>query len=234
MPKISREKFKVREGVFDEYTLNVLEHLRRRKYFDELIRPIKTGKEGDVYLASYKEEFRAVKIYRVTSANFKKISEYIRRDFRFRTISGNSRKTIMHWVQKEYRNLLLAYQAGVSVPQVFKCWENVIVMEYVNGNMLKDTQLKHPEQFAQKVKKEVKTLIEKANLIHGDLSEFNILVRDEKPVIIDFGQAMSCKTEDELKKNGDLLRRDIEQVQAYFKKTYGLKWDTEELLTFLK
>ncbi|MEC8221051.1 MAG: RIO1 family regulatory kinase/ATPase, partial [Nanoarchaeota archaeon] len=116
---MGKEKFKVLEGVFDEHTLSTLDILKRKKYFDELGHAIKTGKEGDVYFArkfdKEQDGRRAIKMYRVTSANFKKISQYITRDYRFKTIKGNLRKVIMAWSQKEFRNLNLCHKAQMNV-----------------------------------------------------------------------------------------------------------------------
>ena len=151
MAKISKEKFKVYEGVFDESTLNTLETLKRKKYFDELGRALKTGKEGDVYLAEKDGELRAVKMFRITSANFRKISDYIVRDFRFKMIKGNLRKVILAWSQKEFRNLLLCHKAQMNVPFPYKQLNNVILMEYIDGPMLKDTYLNEPEEFFEEL-----------------------------------------------------------------------------------
>ena len=141
MAKIAREKFKVYEGVFDEFTLSTLELMKRKHYFDELGKPIKTGKEGDVYFAYRGDKVLAIKIYRMTSANFKKISQYIVRDFRFRNIKGNLRKVILRWAEKEFRNVSLCYKHSMSVPYMYKVVNNVLIMDYIDGAMLKDTDL---------------------------------------------------------------------------------------------
>ncbi len=227
---MGKEKFKVYEGVFDEKTLQVLEFLRRKGYYDELGRPIKTGKEGDVYLAKKDDEFRAIKIYRVTSANFKKISEYLVRDYRFRTVSGNMRKSILMWVQKEFRNLLLCHRAHINVPFAYKQADNVIVMEYLSANMLKDVNLENPESFFDELLNQIAMLKKSARLVHGDLSEFNILVKDELPFLIDFGQGMGFKNEDDFKNFEDLYLRDIGNIVRYFKKRYGFEITLESVL----
>lgn len=234
MAKISREKFKVFEGVFDEYTLNTLEFLKRRKYFDELGKPIKTGKEGDVYLAKFKDELRAIKIYRLTSANFKKISKYINRDFRFKNIKGNLRKVILIWVEKEYRNLSICHKANMNVPYPYKQASNVIIMDYIDGCMLKDTALDNPMEFFDLLLEQLYLLKHEARLIHGDLSEFNIMVKDSLPYIIDLGQAMIIKNEDDLKDYYDLYERDIKNVVNYFNKEYKLQIDENEVFEKLK
>jgi len=234
MAKVTREKFKVLNGVFDEHTLNTLEILKRKKYFDTLLKPIKTGKEGDVYYAQKENELRAIKIYRVTTANFKKITEYINRDFRFKTIRGNQRKVIFVWVEKEFRNLLISHKANMNVPFVYKQQNNIIIMEYLDGLMLKDTPLENPEEFFQLLLEQLYLMKNKAKLIHGDLSEYNILVVNQIPYIIDMGQSMSIKNEDDFKNLEDLYLRDIENVVKYFNKRYNLNKNIEDIIKFLE
>ena len=234
MAKISREKFKVLEGVFDNFTLDTLDFLRRKKYFDELGGAIKTGKEGDVYHAILNNESRAIKLYRVTSANFKKISQYINRDFRFKNIKGNLRKVIFVWVQKEYRNLSICHKANMNVPFPYKQASNIIIMEYIDGGMLKDIYIEEPEQFFEDLLEQLYLMRHQAKLIHGDLSEFNIMVKDQIPYIIDLGQAMSIKNEDDFEQFYDLYERDVKNVVNYFNKKYQLKLDLEEVLKKLE
>lgn len=256
MGRVNREKFKVLEGVFDEFTLDVLENLKRRKYFDTLLNPIKTGKEGDVYLANKliednssfnlnlssqldsesnnKEfEYRAIKIFRVTSANFKKISSYINRDFRFRNIKGNLRKVIFVWTEKEFRNLIICHKANMNVPMPYRQQMNVVVMEYIDGGMLKDITLEKPEEFFELLLEQMYIMKNTAKLIHGDLSEYNIMVRNQMPVIIDLGQAMGIKSDEDFKIFYDLFERDVENVVKYFKKRYNLKTSKEEVIKYL-
>jgi RIO kinase 1 len=228
--KINREKFKVLEGVFDEKTLDLLNSLKQKKYFDNLLRPIKTGKEADAYLCENKNEKRVLKIYRVTSANFKKISIYINRDYRFRNIRGNLRKVIFIWVSKEFKNLKMAYKTGLNVPYPYKQLGNIILMEYIDGPMLKDIELENPEEFFEILIEQLSILINNTKLVHGDLSEYNILVKDQIPYIIDFGQSMSIRNEEDFLEFKDLFERDIENVVNYFKKRYKLKVDKNEVI----
>lgn len=228
MAKVNREKFKVYEGVFDDFTLGVLENLKRRKYFDELSRAIKTGKEGDVYLVKKDDGFRAVKIYRLTSANFKKIAAYINRDFRFKNIKGNLRKVILVWSEKEFRNLNLCHKANMNVPFPFKQLNNVIIMEYIDGGMLKDIHISNPKQFFEMLIEQMHLMRHKAKLIHGDLSEFNVMVKDQVPYIIDLGQAMTIKNLDDFKEYYDLYERDVKNVVGYFNKVYKLEISLED------
>jgi len=233
--RISREKFKVFEGVFDEQTLSVLENLKRKKYYDELGKPIKTGKEGDVYHAYRGDKHLAIKMFRVTSANFRKISDYILRDFRFKNIRGNLRKVIMMWAQKEFRNLQILHQAHVNVPYAYKHYQNVIIMDYVDGYMLKDAPIENAEEIFEQVKEQMYLMLHHAKLIHADLSEFNMmLTKDNIVTIIDVGQAMGFKSEEDFKEYEDLFVRDVKNVCHFFVKKYGLDIDYKEVCEELK
>ena len=230
MAKISREKFKVLEGVFDEFTLNTLEFLKQKKYFDELGQCIKTGKEADAYFATKGSEARAIKIFRLTSANFKKISSYINRDYRFKNIKGNLRKVILVWTEKEARNLSICHKANMNVPYPYKQASNVIIMDYINGGMLKDTPLDNPKMFFEILLEQMHLMKNEAKLIHGDLSEFNILVQDQIPFIIDLGQAVSIKNIDDFKEFYDLYLRDVKNIVNYFNKKYDLELELDNIL----
>lgn len=231
MAKISREKFKVYEGVFDQFTINSLNILQKKGYFDELGNPIKTGKEGDVYYSYIGDnEIRAIKIYRLTSANFKKISEYISRDYRFKNIKGNLRKVILRWVEKEFRNLSLCHKGNMNVPMPFKQYHNLIIMEYIDGPMLKDAHLENPGEFFELLIEQMYIMKNHVKLVHGDLSEFNIMVLDNSiPYIIDLGQAMTIKNEDDFKTFYDLYERDVRNVVSFFNRRYNLKIDEGDI-----
>ena len=232
---MTKEKFKVFEGVFDEFTLRTLETLKRKKFFDELGKPIKTGKEGDVYFA-YKDDGNvlAVKIYRLTSANFKKISSYISRDHRFKNIRGNLRKVILRWCEKEFRNLVVCRKCNMSVPNVYKQYNNVIIMEYIEGGMLKDTELKNPKKFFSLLIEQIRIMRNDAKLIHGDLSEFNVLASDNIPVIIDWGSGISVRSDEDFREFYDLYERDIRNIVSYFNKRYNLSLDLESVIKMLE
>ncbi|MFP4401964.1 MAG: RIO1 family regulatory kinase/ATPase [Candidatus Nanoarchaeia archaeon] len=232
---MTREKFKVYQGVFDEHTLLALENLKRRNYIDELGQAIKTGKEGDVYHATRKEKKLAIKIFRITSANFNKISQYIVRDFRFKNIRGNKRKVILMWSQKEFRNLQILSRANVNVPYAYKQLQNVIVMDYIDGTMLKDAIINEPEILFEQVKEQLYIMLHRAKLIHADLSEYNMMLSYDGIVyIIDVGQAMGFKSEQDFKEFEDLFTRDVESICRFFNKKFGMQINSEELCAELK
>jgi RIO kinase 1 len=213
----SREKFKIYKNVFDEFTLATLFKLSSQDHFDELEIPIRMGKEANIFLASTKEgHYVIVKIYRLASCNFNKMYSYIRSDPRFMDIKNRRRLVIFKWVQREYRNLLMAREK-INVPTPIAFSNNVLVMESIGGDtpaeQVKDKRPKNPKEFSDWVLKSIKELAV-LGLVHGDLSEFNILNHNEKPYFIDFSQGTSIQDPNAF----EYLKRDLENIAKFFSK----------------
>jgi RIO kinase 1 len=215
MSKITREKFKTKHGVFDEFTNRNLFKLITEGHFEGIIGPVSVGKESNVFSAKKGRKKLIVKIYRLETCDFNRMYDYLKFDPRYGSLKKNRRHIIFSWAQREYRNLLLAREAGIRVPTPFTLKHNIIVMEMIGDSnpapMLKDIIPKDPEGFAKKTVGMMKKL-HKAGMVHGDLSPFNILNWNEKPVFIDFSQAS-------LKKNtryNELLERDIRNMKRFF------------------
>ena len=211
----SREKFKIYKNVFDEFTLKTI--FKLKEHFDELIIPIRIGKESNIFLAETKDkEHIIVKIYRLASCNFNKMYSYIKSDPRFMSIKNRRRSVIFRWVQREYRNLLIARER-INVPKPITFLNNVLVMESIGGDspasQLKDQWPANPEEFAKKTILFIRELAA-LGLVHGDLSEFNILNYNQKPYFIDFSQGTSMDDPNAT----EYLKRDLENISRFFKK----------------
>lgn len=234
MPKKSREKFKSEKfktmhNVFDEFTNRTIFKLISEGYFTGLESPISIGKEANLFSAKTSEGRVMVKIYRLEACDFNKMWSYIKSDPRFIDLVGKKRKIILAWVQREFRNMLKAREAGLRVPTTLTCKNNIIVMEFIGtGNdlapKLKDKEPKNPKEFFQDILLQMKKL-HKAGLVHADLSAFNILNHEELPVLIDFSQ---CTPITDSRKD-EFINRDIKNVSSYFRKI-GLKIDEDEIL----
>jgi len=215
----SREEWKIYGNVFDQHTKLVLEKMATQGLFDELESALALGKEANVFIASPgrksgKDEQIIVKIYRLENANFKKMYDYLKHDPRYMHTKPNKRTTIFAWCQREYRNLLLAREAiRCPTPLGFKA--NVLVMSMIGdpARQLKDTMPKDPAAFAALVLADMRALWKKG-LVHGDLSAFNILDNDEKPVFIDFSQSSPTNAPNAK----ELLERDLKNVATYFQR----------------
>jgi RIO kinase 1 len=206
------------ESVFDTETLKVIYDLYNHKVLDEIGFIISTGKEANVYYAvgPQGEDF-ALKIYRIKTAEPRFMWPYVIGDKRFKKIKRKTRDLVFTWAQKEYKNLSRAKEANVRVPTPIAVRKNVLVMEFIgkDGNpapLLKDCTLKRPQQVFDKLMEYVKLLFQNANLIHGDLSEFNIIFYLEEPIIIDISQGVLTDHPDAK----EFLLRDIKNLLRYF------------------
>jgi RIO kinase 1 len=231
----SDEDRKTYDAVFDKSTLLILYKMITKGVIETLDYPISTGKEGNVFRATSEEgEPLAVKIYRTSTATYKNLTKYITGDPRFRNIPKDKRGIIFLWAQKEYKNLLRMHDAKIRSPKPVKIIKNVLVMEYIGEEgqpapMLKDSTLSDPEQSFQSIKETVRDLFQKAQLVHGDLSEYNILVDKGECYLIDVGQSVVL----EHPLASDLLTRDVTNISRYFKKL-GVTIDESELLEYVK
>ncbi|MBC8495364.1 serine protein kinase RIO [archaeon] len=216
----SKDKWKVYKNVFSEFSMRTLFKLSTEEHFEELLEPIFIGKEANVFSASTREEDEViVKIYRLENCNFNKMYEYIAADPRYLNVSKQRRQTVFSWVQREYKNLMIAREViRVPTPITFK--NNILVMEMIGGPayMLKDAHPKAPEEFLKKIIENVKKL-KAVGLVHGDLSHFNILNHNEEPVFIDFSQATLTKSPNAK----ELYYRDIENIRKFFYKLLDKK-----------
>lgn len=225
----NKEEWKVYGNVFSKHSIDLLFKMSSQGYFEELESPVSVGKEANVFTAITKDHERIVaKIYRLENCNFSKMRSYLITDPRYISTTKNSRMVIFTWVQREYRNLMIAREV-IKVPRPIAFKDNVILMEFIGSTdpapELKGQSPKDPKKFYSKIIVNMKKLYRKG-LIHGDLSPFNILNNEEEPIFIDFSQAtMKDATNAE-----ELLRRDISNICIYFRKFFTIPKDDEEKL----
>ena len=220
-----KEEFKTMHDVFDGFTNRTIYKLITQGHFEGLESPISIGKESNVFSALKKDGTRVmVKIYRLETCDFNRMYDYIKDDPRFLNMKKGKRNIIFAWVQREYRNLLKAREANLSVPTPLTFSNNVLVLEFIGDSgmiapKLKDEIPKSPKEFFEKIISNVKKLY-MAGLVHADLSAFNILNYNEKPVFIDFSQCTPLDSS----RASEYLERDIRNICTFFRKI-GLKAD---------
>jgi RIO kinase 1 len=207
------------EEVFDQATRMVIYQLLNSGILYEVHGVVNAGKEARVYWGKNKEgKDLAVKIYLTTSAEFKKgMLKYIEGDYRFKGVKHDTRSLIFTWAQKEFRNLEQASRAKVRVPKPIAVKNNVLVMEFigkdgVNASSLKEQAPSDPEKVYEVLLTYVERLYRKADLVHGDLSEYNIMMWKGKPVIFDVAQAVPTSHP----MAEFFLRRDLTNVNRFF------------------
>ncbi len=209
------------ESVFDERTIFTLSKLLRNGPLDRVEGVISAGKEAHIYLAyDLNGKEVALKIYKIDSNTSKWMRNYIIGDPRFKKIPHNISKVIFLWASKEFKNLKRAYKVGLSVPNPIHIKNNILIMDYIGfesipAPILKDIKSpKEPVKLMKEILVFIKQLYQKAKLVHGDLSEFNILYHNQKPIIIDISQAVSIHHP----KAEVYLVRDIKNIFKYFEK----------------
>jgi RIO kinase 1 len=222
------EDRKTYEGVFDKRTLLAFYKLLKRGSIIEVEFPISTGKEGDVFRGIGAQDYVAIKVYRMTTANYRGLSRFIDGDDRFAHIHKTKDTIILVWAQKEFRNLKDYHKSGVRVPRPIDRWKNIIVMEYIGDEtmpapLMKEVMESLNKEIIYEIIGEMKKMYE-AKLIHGDLSEYNILVWDDEPYIIDVGQAVPI----DHPLADELLLRDLKNMVRVFKKM-GVDMTVKEL-----
>lgn len=235
MARITREKFKVYENVFDNHSMRNLFKLASEGYFEELRSPIQIGKEANVFSAIKADgTFVIVKIYRLMNCNFNKMYDYIRGDQRYIGMKRQKRQVIFSWVQREYRNLLKAREASINAPIPFTFKDNIIVMEYIGDNVadipalqLKDIKPEDPQKMFDEIIEQMKRLYA-VGIVHADLSKFNILVDKNIPYLIDFSQSAPI-THNEA---STYMKRDIHNICVFFNK-FAVKADEDDLYRYI-
>lgn len=207
---------KVRSDVFDEVTLIALYKLVHKKLISAIGGPISTGKEANVFYGEHEGRGIAIKIYRIQTANFKAMTDYLAGDRRFSSIRGSRKGIVFAWTKKEFSNLSRAYDIGIPVPEPLAFDRNILLMEFLGEGEVAYPQLRSAEvEDYGAVYREIlgyaERLYQEARLVHADLSEYNILYH-KKPYLIDMGQAVTL----DHPQAGAFLLRDIKNLNRYF------------------
>ncbi|MEM2088916.1 MAG: serine protein kinase RIO [Thermoproteota archaeon] len=221
--KIKRsEDFQVFAEVFNVEVLMILYELLRKGVLKEFNGEISSGKESKVYHAVAKENVEAaVKIYLTVNTGIRRMMlKYISGDRRFENVKSDSRSLVQTWARKEYANLTEMHKAGLPVPEPILVQKNVLVMTFIGEHgrrapLLKEvSELARPDETYREILEFIVKSYKRAGLVHGDLSEYNIMIRGEKPIIIDVSQAVPVTHP----LANQLLRRDVENINRFFRK----------------
>ncbi len=187
---------------------------------DEVVSVLATGKEADVYVGLWKKVPLALKVYRLHRTPHRKKSMIGYSVDRMGLIAAN-----------EFTMLEKAYRAGVPVPTPARRVDNMFTMRFLgdetSARRLKDLDLEEPESYARQVLGIVEKLLD-AFIVHGDLSEYNLLLYLDHIFAIDFGQAIDLSSHTNRHRKFEeakpLLRRDLENLARYFSE-YDVKID---------
>jgi RIO kinase 1 len=197
---------------------------------DEVLHPLMSGKEADVFVVRCGTKIRCAKIYKeAAKRSFKKAAQYtegrkVRNSRRARAMEKGSKfgrkQQEETWQNAEVDALYRLASAGVRVPQPYGCFEGVLLMELITDETgavaprLSEVAMSEEqalEDHAMVMLYVVRMLC--AGLVHGDLSEFNVLVDEDGPVIIDLPQAVDAAGNNNARA---MLDRDVGNMSAYY------------------
>ena len=224
-------RFASREA--DAADMRALDEFIGEAQITEVLNVVKSGKEATVYRCRAHESlgvpYVAAKVYHSQGhRSFQRAAIYEEgRDFGpgqvRRAVANKSefgrKAQLAFWVDHEFEVLSALNYAGADIPAPFACTETAILMEYLGDEDDPAVQLQYadiPEGAAQDLLERALWNIElmiRENVVHGDLSAFNILYHNGRLAIIDFPQAVDPRQNQSAK---ILLERDISNVLAYF------------------
>jgi RIO kinase 1 len=211
---------RVFDQVFDRLTLMALYKLMKSGVVDTLDFPVARGKEAHVFHATnLAGEPVAVKIFHTSNAVFKNLIQYIEGDPRFTGLRRKHRDLVEVWVRKEYRNLNRLARWGLNVPQARDVHKNVLVMDYLGTDVspspkLRDVHIDEPQAVYDDLLYFLAVAWQKANLVHGDFSPYNILWHEGRACVIDVGQAVV----ESHPKSQEFLVRDVTRLVEWGQK----------------
>ncbi len=197
---------------------------------DEVIRPLMSGKEADVFIVRCGKHIRCAKVYKDSAKrSFKQAVTYqegrkVRNSRRARAMEKGSKfgrkQQEEVWQNAEVDALYRLARAGVRVPEAFGCFDGVLIMELVTDDegqvapRLNDVALTEEQALEDHaVVMHYVVLMLCAGLVHGDLSEFNVLVDEYGPVIIDLPQAVDAAANNNAEA---MLTRDVNNMTHYY------------------
>jgi len=197
---------------------------------DEVVRQLMSGKEATVYVVRCGSDIRCAKVYKeAAKRSFKQAVQYqegrkVRNSRRARAMEKNSKfgrkQQEEIWHNAEVDALYKLAGAGVRVPQPYGCFDGVLLMELVTDDSGEVApRLNDVSMSAEQAREDHITVMQYVQrmlcvgVVHGDLSEFNVLVDDYGPVIIDLPQAVDAAANNHAE---SMLTRDIDNMTSYY------------------
>lgn len=221
---------------------DVLEPLFDEGWIEAVIRSVKSGKEATVYVcrgtARSGEELVAAKVYRAAEERgFKNAAVYweggMRAMSRRMRLAANKRTAFGRnllfgaWINREKVTLDTLFKAGANVPRPITQIGSVLLLSWIGDEEEAAPQLRQVRFEPEKAQRVFDFLLGQvslwlaANIVHGDLSEYNVLFWKGRPVVIDFPQAIDPR----FNRNAySLLQRDVANLARHFER-FGVRRD---------
>ncbi len=212
------KKGKVVNEVLDKPTVMTLYKMISDHVIAYVNGAVSAGKESVLFWGVDENDSDvALKIYLVSTSNFKKREPYILGDPRFSSVKKGTKNLVYLWAKKEYRNLTQCFEAGIPVPKPFHVTNNVLAMKFVGENgapakPLLDSEV--DENDYHQAIQIISDMYQKTKLVHGDFSEYNIFKTQKGLVVFDLGSAVDLRHPN----TQEFLKRDINNITRFFKK----------------
>ncbi|KAG9842765.1 serine/threonine-protein kinase RIO1, partial [Aureobasidium melanogenum] len=229
------------EQVLDPRTRMILLQLLNKNVVSEINGVLSTGKEANVYHAATIPEdhddsegpavplHRAIKVYKTSILVFKDRDKYVTGDFRFRGgyNKSDNRAMVKVWAEKEFRNLRILHAAGIPCPDPLYLRQHVMVMSFLGNKKgwpaprLRDVDFQLPteEENAARWREMyiqllgyMRIMYQTCRLVHGDLSEYNLMYHQGRIFVIDVSQSV----EHDHPRSLEFLRMDIKNISDFF------------------
>jgi RIO kinase 1 len=212
------KKNKVINQVLDKTTMITMYDMINSHIISYVNGIIKAGKESVLFWAvDENKRDVALKVYLVTTSNFKKRAPYILGDPRFSKIKSGTRNLVYLWAQKEFANLKRCREAGIDVVKPIHVSKNVLAMEFVGKNGVPTKTLLESEVNQKDYDNAISLLsklFKNAKLVHGDFSEYNIFKTENGLIVFDLGSAVDIRHPN----SKEFLKRDINNITKFFVK----------------
>lgn len=212
------KKGKVINEVLDKPTVMTLYKMISDHVIAYVNGSVSAGKESLLFWGVDENELNvALKIYLVSTSNFKKREPYIVGDPRFLNLKKGTKNLIYLWAKKEFRNLSQCHDVGIPVPEPLYVRNNVLAMRFIGERGVPSKSLL--ESLVDSTDYEsaislIRDLFYKAKLVHGDFSEYNIFKTKAGLVVFDLGSAVDLRHPNA----EEFLKRDINNITRFFKK----------------
>ena len=212
------KKNKVINEVLDKTTILQLYELINSKIISYVNGVVKAGKESVIFWARDTEDNDiALKIYLVTTSNFKRRSQYVTGDPRFTLVKKGTKNIVYLWARKEFQNISKCYDCGISVVKPRHVSKNILIMDFEGNKGKPENTLLESKVDENDYRESINLIIDlykKAKLVHGDFSEYNIFKTKNGLKIFDLGSAVDTTHPNMM----NFLKRDINNITNFFVK----------------
>ena len=223
------KKGKVVNEVLDKPTVMTLYKMITDHIIAYVNGSVSAGKESVLFWGVDENDVSvALKIYLVSTSNFKKREPYILDDPRFSNVKKGTKNLVYLWAKKEFRNLSQCHDAGLPVPKPLHVTNNVLAMEFIGTNGAPAKSLLDSEVDENDYHQAISILYDlynKAKLVHSDYSEYNIFKTEKGLMVFDLGSAVDLRHPN----SQAFLKRDIKNITRFFNKRGILVEDSEKI-----